>query len=67
MPQRIVQDLGNEAMMPPIDPDAMARTEADWKCRFSNCRLPATHIVSILDDDNRIAESYIVCMIHAEG
>lgn len=66
MTKRVVQDLGNEAMMPPVDPERMAATEKDWKCHFAGCRMPATHMVSILDDDNRIVNSFIACPVHAE-
>lgn len=66
MTKRVVQDLGHEALIAPVDPEVAAATEKDWKCHFKNCRMPATHMVSILDDNNRIVNSFIACPIHAE-
>jgi hypothetical protein len=59
--KRVVQDLGNEALMPPVDPEVMAATEKDWKCHFNNCRMPATHVVTFLDENNHIVNSFLVC------
>lgn len=65
--KRVVQDLGNEAFIAPAEPEAAAATERDWKCRFVSCRMPATHMVTMLDEGSgEVVESYIVCFIHAE-
>lgn len=66
MTKTVVQDLGNEALIAPVDPEVAAATELDWKCLMHNCRMPATHMVSLLDDDDRIVNHFLVCPIHAD-
>lgn len=48
------------------DPDERAEREAEWKCAYDDCRLPADFIVKRFTDGDLESE-YLVCMVHEQA